>query len=90
MEDMKTKVSPANMAYYINLRTIESVHQALNIPVPRGISGGAGGDKMNGVRASQEEEDGEEVDEDVAEVYDDWRHINMAEVYDDGYHQTNR
>lgn len=65
-----------NMAYYVDIKTIEAVHSALGIPLGRGIgaemSRGAG--KMRGVgRGSagiEEESEGEEsVGEEVEEGY---------------------
>jgi len=68
MEEMKGRISGVNMAYYVNMRTIEVVHQALDIPVPSMLQKG----QMNGYRAGgQEEEDGEMVEEDVPMYNDD-------------------
>ena len=56
------------MSYYVNMRTIEAVHRALNIQLPRGLNQ----DKVNGVGGSPEEEEGEEVEEDVIDdMYND-------------------
>ena len=37
MEDMRSRIPTVNMAYYVNMRTIEAVHRALDIPLGRGI-----------------------------------------------------
>ena len=67
MEEMKGRISSVNMAYYVNMRTIEAVHQALDIPLSRTINPS----QMNGYRsAGHEEEDGEIVEEEVA-MYND-------------------
>ena len=68
MEEMKGRISSVNLAYYVNMRTIEAVHQALDIPLSRTIDTS----KMNGYRSvmGQEEEDGEIVEEEVA-MYND-------------------
>ena len=55
------------MAYYINIKTIEAIHQALNIPMKettRPLNGFGGG--------QEDEEEGEEVvEEDVVdEIFD--------------------
>ena len=60
MEEMRTRIPTVNMAYYINIRTIEAIHQALGIPLGRGMGAeaeGGGGD------AGSEEEVEEEVQE---------------------------
>ena len=59
-----------NIAYYVNMKTIEQVHRALDIPVKDVQGGGGGGGGINGYRNSPEEELGEEVEEDVPDDYD--------------------
>ena len=69
MEEIKGRISSVNLAYYVNMRTIEAVHQALDIPLSRTIDT----KQMNGYRSvmgGQEEEDGEIVEEEVA-MYND-------------------
>ena len=62
MEEMKGRVSTSNLAYYVNMRTIEAIHGALEIPLSKTITAG----QVNGYRsAGHEEEDGEVVEEDV-------------------------
>ncbi len=53
------------MAFYVNTKTIEAVHRALDIPLNKsGLS--------NGIHpGSPEEEDGEEVEEDVIDDFRD-------------------
>jgi len=63
MEEMKNKIPSLNMAYYVNMRTIEAVHRALDIPLSRTITS-----KMNGM-VNGEEEDGEIVEEEVDHMY---------------------
>ncbi|XP_052768007.1 intraflagellar transport protein 140 homolog [Mya arenaria] len=69
MEEMKGRVSGVNIAYYVNMRTIQAVHQALDIPLSNTIDTS----KMNGFRGGggQEEEDGEIVEEEVPMYNDD-------------------
>ena len=63
MEEMKNRIPKVNMAYYVNMRTIEAVHRALDIPLSRGTGVS---EKINGfAKHDDEEEDGEEVQEDV-------------------------
>ena len=66
MEEMKIKIPKVNMAYYIDVKTIENVHQALDIPLPK--TNGVNGIRMG---SGGEEEEGEEVDEDVIDDYTD-------------------
>lgn len=67
MEEMKGRITGVNLAYYVNMRTIEAVHRALDIPLSRTIDTS----KVNGYRsAGHEEEDGEVVEEEVA-MYND-------------------
>ena len=68
MEEMHLHLPKANMAYYINIKTIEAIHQELNIPLKESavaINGFGGGQE-------EDEEEGEEVvEEDVVdEIYD--------------------
>ena len=51
-----------NLAYYVNMKTVEQIYRALDIPMKEQPSGGGGG--VNGYRNSPEEM-GEEVEEDV-------------------------
>ena len=65
---MTGKVPHKNLAYYINTKTLEAIHQNLGIPLSKTISGS----EMNGVRTSMDdEEDGEEVEEDVIDEYNE-------------------
>lgn len=42
MQEMRQKIARVNIAYYVNMRTIEAVHQALDIPLGRGFGAEAG------------------------------------------------
>lgn len=55
------RIPNVNMAYYINVRTIESVYRALDMPLPKTITDRT----MNGYGG--EEEDGEIVEEEVVD-----------------------
>ena len=55
------------MAYYINIKTIETIHTALGIPLGRGI--GAEGVKGGGGGGEGGESDEESVGEEVEEGY---------------------
>ena len=70
MEEMHLHLPKANMAYYINIKTIEAIHHALNIPMKettRPLNGFGGG------REDEDEEGEEEVEEDVVdEIFDNW------------------
>lgn len=69
MEEMRVKIPTVNMAFYVNMRTIEAVHRALDIPLGRGIGAES---KMNGIRSTTpDEDDGEIVEEEVAAFDDD-------------------
>lgn len=61
---MCNQIPKVNMAYYVNIKTLEAVHRALDIPLKD--VGGMNGFHMGG----GEEEDGEEIDEDVDDGYD--------------------
>ncbi|XP_072167641.1 intraflagellar transport protein 140 homolog [Diadema setosum] len=72
MEEMRTRIPTVNMAYYINMKTIEAVHRALEIPLGRGMGADKqGGITLGGGRGAEEEEDGEEVEEEVQEDYNE-------------------
>ena len=57
MEEMRQRVPTVNMAYYVNLKTVESIHKAVGVPLGRGM----------GAERDLNEEDGEEVEEEVDE-----------------------
>ncbi len=63
MQEMRQRIPTVNMAYYIDIRTIEAVHSTLGIPLGRGIGAevmhGGGGEEESG----GEESVGEEVEE---------------------------
>lgn len=62
MDEMKGRISGVNMSYYVNMRTIQAVHQALDIPLSNTINT----NQINGYRsAGHEEEEGDFVEEDV-------------------------
>ena len=61
MEEMRLKIPNVNMAYYVNLRTIEAIYRALDMPLPKTITSRA----VNGYGG--EEEDGEIVEEEVVD-----------------------
>ncbi|XP_033108707.1 intraflagellar transport protein 140 homolog [Anneissia japonica] len=60
MEEMRSRIPTVNMAFYVNMRTIEAIHRALDIPLGRGM----GAEK-------KDEDDGDEVEEEVQEEYDE-------------------
>ena len=66
MQEMRQRIPTVNMGYYVDIKTIESIHSALGIPLGRGIGAEAG----NGQRDQEEESEGEEsVGEEVEDAY---------------------
>lgn len=66
MQEMRQRIPTVNMAYYVDIKTIESIHSALGIPLGRGIGAEAG----NGQRDLEEGSEGEEsVGEEVEDAY---------------------
>ena len=69
MEELRQRIPTVNMAYYVDIRTIEAIHSALGVPLGRGVgaevlrgSEGAGGG--SGEEGSEGEDSvGEEVEE---------------------------
>ena len=59
MEELRSRMPRVNIAYYVNMKTIEQVHGALDLPM-KDVQG-----TTNGYRNSPDEEQGEEVEEDV-------------------------
>ncbi|CAB4013108.1 intraflagellar transport 140 homolog, partial [Paramuricea clavata] len=63
MQELRQRVPSVNMSFYVNIRTIEVIHKALDIPLERGVqhkvitNGDAGGS----------EDEGEILDEAVEE-----------------------
>lgn len=58
---MKSRIPNMSIGYYVNMRTVEAVYRALDIPM-----GDMNRGKMNGV---MDEEDGEIVEEEVDNIY---------------------
>ncbi|EDV20700.1 uncharacterized protein TRIADDRAFT_60914 [Trichoplax adhaerens] len=70
LEELRKKIPSMNILYYVNMKTIESIHKALDIPLPRNLN--VQSQKTTGVYAgSADEDDGEEVDEEVIEEEED-------------------
>ena len=60
MEEMRQRLPTVNMTYYVDIRTIETIHSGLGIPLGRGVGGGD-------VRPAA----GDESDDSVGEEVDD-------------------
>lgn len=52
-----------NMAFYVNMRTIEVIHKSLDIPLGRGM----GGDVKPVMNGGGSEDEGEALEEEVEE-----------------------
>ena len=61
MEEMRRRVPNVNMAYYVNMKTIETTHKAVGAPLGRGM----GAERE--IRGELDEDEGEEVEEEVEE-----------------------
>ena len=59
MEELRQRVPTVNMSFYVEIQTIEAIHNSLGIPLGRGI-----GADMAGGRQQAKESDEESVDED--------------------------
>lgn len=70
MEDMRQRVPTVNMAYYVNIKTIEAVHKSLGVPLGRGM--GAERDIKGGMDEDEGEEVEEEVEEEIFNGHDDY------------------
>ena len=60
MEEMRKRMPSVNTAFFVDMKTIEAVHQALGIPLGSGMG-----------RVPAEEEGGSEPEESVGEAEDD-------------------
>ena len=60
MKEMRQRIPSVNLAYYIDIRTIETVHSALGIPLGRGIGGDVNSGGRKGEGGVSEESEGEE------------------------------
>ncbi|XP_077980431.1 intraflagellar transport protein 140 homolog [Glandiceps talaboti] len=58
MEEMRSRIPTVNIAYYVNMRTVEAIHKALEIPLRRGM-----GAEMKGKLS--DDEDGDVVEEEI-------------------------
>lgn len=64
MEEMKSRIPNVNLAYYINMSTIEAVSEALDLPIIRSNRGNnAKTEETN--KGDADEESGEEIAEEV-------------------------
>ena len=68
LEELAGRIPKKNLSFYVNMKTIEAIYRSQDIPMSKAI-GSNQGSEMNGVSMSQEEEDGEEVEEDVVDDY---------------------
>ena len=60
MEEMRQRLPTVNMAYYVDIRTIETIHSGLGIPLGRGVGGGV---RRDAGEESEDDSVGEEVEE---------------------------
>ncbi len=68
MKELRQRIPSVNMAYYVSMRTIEDVHNALEMPLGRGI--GADSPKHE-TSIGDGDDDGDFIEEEVAdEAYD--------------------
>lgn len=70
MEEMRRRVPNVNMAYYVNMKTIEATHKAVGAPLMRGM--GAERDIRGELGEDEGEEVEEEVEEDLMNGHDDY------------------
>ncbi len=69
IEDLRNRVPKVNVQQFVDIRALEAIYKALDMPV-KGL--GSPQRQVNGFNASPEEEDGEEVEEDVVDdIYED-------------------
>ena len=69
MQEMRQRIPTVNMAYYVDIKTIEAIHSALGVPLGRGI-GADMSNRGNGTNMDEEESEGEEsVGEEVEDAY---------------------
>ncbi len=64
MEEMRNKIPRVNMPFYVDMKTIQAVHKALDIPLKDQERNG-NGFRLGG--QGEEEEDGVEMEEEVLE-----------------------
>ena len=65
MQEMRQRIPTVNMAYYVDIKTIEAIHSAMGIPLGRGI-----GADVAGRRGEEEESEGDDsVGEEVDDAY---------------------
>ena len=64
---MRGRIRGANITYFVNIKLIEAIHTALNIPLSRTITASTmnGFHTKNTANEEEEEEEGEFVEEDV-------------------------
>lgn len=62
LEEMRNKIPKVNVTFYVNIKTIQQIHKALDVPMKdqdtNGVRIGGGG---------ADEDEGEEVEEDVVD-----------------------
>lgn len=56
---MRSRLPSLNLAYYINMKTIEAIHKSVGVPLGRGLGGR--------IKDGLDMDDGEEVEEEVEE-----------------------
>ena len=80
LEEMRGRLPGVQLAFYVNMKTIEAVHRALDLP----ISNKATDNRLNGFSrggGEEEEEEGEFVEEEVIdEMFPHGDHVWQADV----------
>ena len=74
MEEMRERIPSVNMAFYINIQTIETVHATLGMPMKHGLGA------ETSQREQEQEEDGmEEEDSEPEElIEEDYSAVNLT------------
>ena len=69
MQGMRQRIPTVNMAYYVDIKTIETIHSALGIPLGRGIGADVVHSRGGGSVDEEDSEGEESVGEEVEDTY---------------------
>lgn len=74
MEEMREQIPSVNMAFYVDMQTIEAIHTALGLPMKHGM-----GAETSQQQQSQQQQHNDEEDSDPEElIEEDYSAVNLT------------
>ena len=74
MEEMRERIPSVNMAFYIDMQTIETIHTSLGLPMKHGL----GAETSQQQQQQQQQEDEEEESDPEELIEEDYSAVNLT------------